>query len=47
VTLAGGLLWHFASARDPAVAEHAASQPLRLTSSVSADQLGVSLSGGF
>ncbi|MEO8178022.1 MAG: hypothetical protein ABI895_04225 [Deltaproteobacteria bacterium] len=47
VTLAGGLVWHFVSAGDLAPEQREENQRLRLGSSVSADRLGLSLSGGF
>jgi hypothetical protein len=48
VTLAGGLVWHFVSDGAPSrETTGGASQPLRLSSSLSADRLGLSLSGGF
>jgi tetratricopeptide (TPR) repeat protein len=48
VTLAGGLVWHFVSSRTaPRDAAAGASEPIRLGSNLSANRLGLSLSGGF
>jgi hypothetical protein len=47
VTLTGGLVWHFAHPGEPAPERRSENRPLRLSSSVSPDRLGLSLSGGF
>jgi hypothetical protein len=48
VTLAGGLVWHFVSDGAPTrETTGGTNEPLRLSSSVSANRLGLSLSGGF
>lgn len=45
--LAGGLIWHFASPSEPTALEPGAHQPVRLSSSVGANRLDLSLSGAF
>jgi hypothetical protein len=47
VALTGGVVWYLASPGEPSSEERKADTSLRLSSSVAADRLGISLSGGF